>query len=58
MAIYLKSDKEIELMRIAGRILAQTLQRVSEHVKPGVTTLDLDEIAYDFIKSQGAIPTF
>jgi methionyl aminopeptidase len=58
MAIYLKSDKEIELMRIAGRILAQTLQRVSEHVKPGVTTLELDEIAYDFIKSQGAIPTF
>jgi methionyl aminopeptidase len=58
MAIYLKSEKEIEIMRIAGRILAQTLQHVSEHVKPGVTTIELDEIAYDFIKSQGAIPTF
>lgn len=58
MAIQLKSQDQIELMRIAGRILAQTLQRVSEHVRPGVTTLELDEIAYEFIKSQGAIPTF
>ena len=58
MAIYLKSDKEIELMRIAGRILAETLQHVSEHVKPGVTTLELDQLAYDFIKAKGAIPTF
>jgi methionyl aminopeptidase len=58
MAIQLKSHDQIELMRIAGRILAETLQHVSEHVKPGVTTLELDEIAYNFIKSQGAIPTF
>jgi methionyl aminopeptidase len=58
MAIYLKSDKEIELMRVAGRILAETLQYVSEHVKPGVTTLELDQLAYDFIKAKGAIPTF
>jgi methionyl aminopeptidase len=58
MAIYLKSDKEIELMRVAGRILAETLQYVSVHVKPGVTTLELDQLAYDFIKAKGAIPTF
>jgi methionyl aminopeptidase len=58
MAIYLKSEKEIEIMRVAGRILAETLQHVAEHVKPGVTTLELDEVAYDFIRSKGAIPTF
>jgi methionyl aminopeptidase len=45
-------------MRQAGRIVAQTLQLLSEHVKPGVTTGELDELAYRYIKSQGAIPTF
>jgi methionyl aminopeptidase len=58
MAIYLKSRQEIELMRQAGRIVARTLQLVSEHVRPGVTTGELDELAYRFIKSQGAVPTF
>ncbi|MEO8288965.1 MAG: type I methionyl aminopeptidase [Chloroflexota bacterium] len=58
MTIYLKSQEEIELMRNAGRIVGQTLQLVSAHVKPGVTTAELDEIAYNFIKSQGAIPSF
>lgn len=45
-------------MRHAGRIVAQTLQMLSEHVKPGVTTRQLDELAYNFIKERGAIPTF
>ncbi len=45
-------------MRQAGRIVAQTLQLLAEHAKPGVTTRELDEMAYRFIKSQGAIPTF
>ena len=58
MPIYLKSPKEIELMRQAGRIVAQTLRLLAEHVKPGVTTGELDDLAYHFIKSQGAIPTF
>src|SRR5204863_3236365 len=58
MAITLKSNKEIELMRHAGRIVGQTLQLLAQHVKPGVTTAELDELAYSFIKSQGAIPTF
>jgi methionyl aminopeptidase len=58
MAIYYKNPKEIELMRQAGRIVAQALQLLSEHVKPGVTTRELDEMAYSFIKGQGAIPTF
>src|SRR5688572_31071420 len=58
MAIYLKSQKDIELMRKAGQIVGQTLQLLSEHVKPGVTTRELDEMAYKFIISKGAIPTF
>ena len=58
MAILIKSHKEIELMRQAGRIVAQTLALLSEHVKPGVTTGELDKMAYEFIKSQGAIPSF
>src|SRR5438128_2736888 len=58
MTIYLKTQKEIDLMRQAGRIVGQTLQMLSEHVKPGVTTAELDDLAYKFITSQGAIPTF
>lgn len=58
MPINIKTPKEIELMRQAGRIVAQTLELLREHVKPGVTTGELDEIAYRFIKSQGAIPSF
>src|SRR5215203_3979286 len=58
MTIYLKRKEEIELMRRAGQILAQTLQLLSDNVKPGVSTRALDEMAYNFIRSQGAIPTF
>ena len=58
MAIYLKSQKDIELMRKAGQIVGQTLQLLAEHVKPGVTTRELDEMAYKFITGKGAIPTF
>jgi methionyl aminopeptidase len=58
MTIYLKRKEEIELMRRAGQILAQTLQLLSDNVKPGVSTRTLDEMAYNFIRSQGAIPTF
>ncbi|HET6261370.1 MAG TPA: type I methionyl aminopeptidase [Chloroflexia bacterium] len=58
MAIYTKTPQQIELIRQAGRIVGQALQLVKEQVKPGVTTQELDDIAYNFIKKQGAIPTF
>jgi len=58
MPIYYKTEKEIELMRKAGRIVGQVLQLVAENVRPGVTTRELDEMAYKFITGQGAIPTF
>ena len=45
-------------MRKAGRIAAQALDMLAEHVKPGVTTAELDALAYDFIRGQGAVPSF
>lgn len=58
MAITLKSAQQIELMRQAGRIVGQALQLAGEHVRPGVTTRELDELAYNYIIGKGAIPTF
>lgn len=57
MTINLKTPAEIEKMRISGRLAAEVLQMITEHVKPGVTTEELDRICYDYIVNvQGAIP--
>jgi len=56
--IKIKSQEEIELMRIAGRITRDTLKVVENSIKAGVSTKELDKIAYDFIKSQDATPSF
>lgn len=56
--IKLKNASQIERMRKAGRVVAETLELMREHAKPGVTTLDLDRIAEKYIRAQGAIPTF
>ena len=56
--IKIKSQEEIELMRIAGRITRDTLKVVENSIKVGVSTKDLDKIAYDYIKSQDATPSF
>lgn len=56
--IKIKSQEEIELMREACRITRDTLKLVESSIKAGVTTKELDKIAYDFIKSQGATPSF
>jgi len=53
-----KSDFEIDLMRIAGRIVAETHQVLAKAIRPGVSTKELDQIAEDFIRSKGAIPSF
>lgn len=55
--IYLKSEKQIELMRQAGKITIDAIREVGKHIKPGVSTLELDQIAEDYIRSQGAIPS-
>jgi len=57
MSIQLKTPDEIEKMRVAGRLAAEVLQIVAEHVKPGVTTEALDRICHDHIVNvQQAIP--
>ena len=56
--VVLKTSREIEIMREAGRISAMALRLVGEHVKPGVSTYELDKIAYDYIISQNAKPGF
>ena len=56
--ITIKSAKEIDLMRQAGQIVADTKMRVHEAIRPGVTTGELDRIAEDYIISMGAIPSF
>ena len=57
--IQLKSAREIELMAEGGRILAAAVQRVRDAVRPGVSTLELDAVAEEFIRShQGATPAF
>ncbi|MFA6627363.1 MAG: type I methionyl aminopeptidase [Bacilli bacterium] len=56
--ISIKSSREIELMREAGRIVAYTHRMVREAIAPGVSTFDLDQIAEKAIRSQGATPSF
>lgn len=56
--IILKSQRELNYLRDAGRIVAEALNEVKKAVKPDVTTLDIDRIAEQYIKSKGAIPTF
>ncbi len=53
-----KSQDEIRKMREAGRIVAEVLDILEEHVKPGVTTEELDRIAEEHIRSRGGIPSF
>ena len=54
----LKSPREIAIMREAGRIVAETLNLLKEQVRPGITTADLDKIAYEHIRARGAVPSF
>ena len=56
--IYLKTEEQIELLREANLIVARTLGEVAKWIKPGVTTLKLDQIAEEYIRSQGAVPGF
>lgn len=56
--IVLKTRREIELMREAGRISAEALKLAGQAVQPGITTAQIDKIAYDYIISQGAKPSF
>ena len=56
--ILIKSKKEIDYIRESCRIVAETLQLLKSNVKPGITTLELDKIAEDYIRSNNAVPAF
>ena len=56
--IYLKTEEEIELLRENNILVSKTLAEVGRHIKPGVTTKQLDRIIEDFIRSHGATPAF
>lgn len=56
--IFLKTEDEIALMREANLLVGRTLGELATRVKPGVTTLELDKIAEEFIRDHGAVPTF
>jgi methionyl aminopeptidase len=58
MKIFLKTEDEMELMRRANQLVGATLGELAKHIKPGVTTLQLDKIADAFIRDHGAVPTF
>ena len=56
--IYLKTEEEIEWLRENNLLVSATLAELARHIRPGVTTLELDGIAEDFIRSHGAVPGF
>lgn len=56
--IILKSPREIQIMRKANRIVAETLTMLAEKIRPGLSTRQLDHWAYDFAQARGAVPAF
>lgn len=56
--IFIKNDLELDLMRKAGKIVAETLLLLEHEIKPGISTKELDAIAEQFITEQGAKPSF
>lgn len=58
MSVTIKSLREIELMKEAGRILAIVHEELGKYIKPGITTLDIDKKGEEIIRSYGCIPSF
>ena len=58
MAVTIKSAKEIELMREAGRLLATVHQEMEQAIKPGMTTKEIDILGDTLIRKLGCIPNF
>jgi methionyl aminopeptidase len=56
--IYYKSPEEVELIRESSLLVSKTLAEVAKLIAPGVTTIALDKLAYEFIKDHGAVPAF
>ena len=58
MSISIKSEKEIELMRESGRILANVHEQLKSLVRPGISTLEIDRKCAEIVRSYGCIPSF
>ncbi|MEI7788805.1 MAG: type I methionyl aminopeptidase [Chlorobiaceae bacterium] len=56
--ITIKSEREIELMKVSGALVAQTLDLLEQEIKPGMTTKELDRMAEVFIRDHHAVPSF
>ena len=56
--ITIKSDREIKLLEEAGKVVYETHQYLKDYIKPGITTLELDRLAEDFIRSKDCTPSF
>lgn len=56
--IYLKTLQELRLMKESARLVSKTLGEIAGHIRPGVTTLELDTIGADFIRKNGGEPAF
>lgn len=56
--VHLKSDREIEKLRESARLVGRALGEVARHIRPGVSTLELDQVAEEFIEAHGAHPAF
>ncbi len=58
MPVILRNRQQIALLREAGRLVAETIQVVAPHVRPGVSTAELDRIAEEYIRERGAVPSY
>ena len=58
MSVTIKSAREIELMREAGRLLAEVHEELAAFIKPGISTKDIDKLGEKLIREKGCIPNF
>ena len=56
--IFVKTGEEIELLRESNRLVGMTLGEMAKHIRPGISTLELDRIAEEFIRDHGAARIF
>ena len=58
MAVTIKSEREITLMREAGKILAATHEELEKALKPGISTWEINRLGEEIIRSYGCVPSF
>jgi methionyl aminopeptidase len=55
-SVSLHTQADFAGMRVAGRLAADTLDMIAEHIQPGITTAELDRICHDYIINHGGVP--